>query len=233
MLSNMSCSLLLHKRIKTTLAKAKALKRFVEPIITRSKNDTTHNRRIAFRYLRQKHAVHELFSTISEKVADREGGYTRIIKLGHRLGDAAEICFIELVDFNNTYNVDQVKKKRTRRSRRSDNKQGQESVGLIVDDKEELAAEAPVTEEPAAEEPVAEEPATEEPAAEESVAEEPAAEEPVAEEPAAEEPAAEEPAAEEPAAEESVAEEPAAEEPAAEEPVAEEPAAEEPEDNKS
>ena len=145
MLSNMSCSLLLHKRIKTTLAKAKALKRFVEPIITRSKNDTTHNRRIAFRYLRQKHAVHELFSTISEKVADREGGYTRIIKLGHRLGDAAEICFIELVDFNNTYNVDQVKKKRTRRSRRSDNKQGQESVGLIVDDKEELAAEAPFT----------------------------------------------------------------------------------------
>ena len=192
MLSNMSCSLLLHKRIKTTLAKAKALKRFVEPIITRSKNDTTHNRRIAFRYLRQKHAVHELFSTISAKVADREGGYTRIIKLGHRLGDAAEICFIELVDFNNIYNVDQVKKKRTRRSRRSDNKQGQESVSLIADDKDELEA----AKEPATAKPVAEEPASEAPVAEEPAPEPPAREEPVAGEPTAEEPGAEEPAAE-------------------------------------
>ena len=120
MLANMSCSLIMHKRIKTTLAKAKVLKRFVEPIITKSKNDSTHNRRISFRYLRQKDAVTELFSTVSNKVADRPGGYTRIIKLGNRLGDAAEMCFIELVDFNDTYNVTNVKKKRTRRSKRNE-----------------------------------------------------------------------------------------------------------------
>ena len=120
MLANMSCSLIMHKRIKTTLAKAKALKRFVEPIITRAKNDSTHNRRIAFSYLRQKDAITELFSVISDKVADRLGGYTRIIKLGHRLGDSAEMCFIELVDFNEIYNADERKTKKTRRSRRSD-----------------------------------------------------------------------------------------------------------------
>ena len=120
MLANMSCSLIMHKRIKTTLAKAKVLKRFVEPIITKSKNDSTHNRRISFRYLRQKDAVTELFSTVSNKVADRPGGYTRIIKLGNRLGDAAEMCFIELVDFNDTYNVKTVKKKRTRRSKKNE-----------------------------------------------------------------------------------------------------------------
>ena len=120
MLANMSCSLIMHKRIKTTLAKAKVLKRFVEPIITKSKNDSTHNRRISFRYLRQKDAVTELFSTVSNKVADRPGGYTRIIKLGNRLGDAAEMCFIELVDFNDTYNIKTVKKKRTRRSKKNE-----------------------------------------------------------------------------------------------------------------
>ena len=120
MLANMSCSLIMHKRIKTTLAKAKVLKRFVEPIITKSKNDSTHNRRISFRYLRQKDAVTELFSAVSNKVADRPGGYTRIIKLGNRLGDAAEMCFIELVDFNDTYNVKTVKKKRTRRSKKNE-----------------------------------------------------------------------------------------------------------------
>ena len=92
MLANMSSSLILHKRIKTTVAKAKVLKQFIEPIITRSKNDSTHNRRITFRYLRQKEAVKELFSVVSDKVLDRPGGYTRIIKLGNRLGDAAEIC---------------------------------------------------------------------------------------------------------------------------------------------
>ena len=112
MLANMSCSLIMHKRIKTTLAKAKVLKKFIEPIITRSKNDSTHNRRISFSYLRQKEAVSELFSIVSDKVADRPGGYTRIIKLGNRLGDAAEMCFIELVDFNEIYNIDTVKKKK-------------------------------------------------------------------------------------------------------------------------
>ena len=116
----MSCSLIMHKRIKTTVAKAKVLKRFVEPIITKSKNDSTHNRRISFRYLRQKDAVTELFSAVSNKVADRPGGYTRIIKLGNRLGDAAEMCFIELVDFNDTYNVTTSKKKRTRRSKKNE-----------------------------------------------------------------------------------------------------------------
>ena len=119
MLANMSCSLILHKRIKTTLAKAKELKKFVEPIINRSKIDSTHNRRIVFSYLRQKQSITELFTNISDKVSDRQGGYTRIIKLGNRLGDSAEMCFIELVDFNETYQT-QIKSKRTRRSRRSD-----------------------------------------------------------------------------------------------------------------
>ena len=98
MLANMSCSLVMHKRIKTTLAKAKALKMFIEPIITRSKNDTTHNRRIVFRYLRQKEAIKELFSIISDKVADRPGGYTRIIKLSNRKNDNASMSIIEFVD---------------------------------------------------------------------------------------------------------------------------------------
>ena len=110
------------------MAKAKVLKRFIEPIITRSKNDTTHNRRISFSYLRQKEAVTELFSVVSDKVADRPGGYTRIIKLGNRLGDAAEMCFIELVDFNETYNMDTVKKKRTRRSKKSDTKKLDDTI---------------------------------------------------------------------------------------------------------
>ena len=133
MLANMSCSLIMHKRIKTTLAKAKVLKRFVEPIITKSKNDSTHNRRISFRYLRQKDAVTELFSTVSNKVADRPGGYTRIIKLGNRLGDAAEMCFIELVDFNDTYNVKTVKKKRTRRSKKNESDVNTDTSNLITD----------------------------------------------------------------------------------------------------
>ena len=133
MLANMSCSLIMHKRIKTTLAKAKVLKKFVEPIITKSKNDSTHNRRISFRYLRQKDAVTELFSNVSNKVADRPGGYTRIIKLGNRLGDAAEMCFIELVDFNDTYNVKTVKKKRTRRSKKNESDTNTDSSSLATD----------------------------------------------------------------------------------------------------
>ena len=100
MLANMAISLIKHKRITTTLAKAKALKKYVEPLITRSKNDTTTSRRVVFRYLQDKYAVTELFKEISTKVADRPGGYTRIIKLGLRKGDAAEMAFIELVDYD-------------------------------------------------------------------------------------------------------------------------------------
>jgi large subunit ribosomal protein L17 len=102
MLSNMAASLILHKRIKTTTAKAKALRGFIEPILTKSKEDSTNSRRLAFNYLQDKHAVTELFREISPKIADRPGGYTRILKLGTRAGDAAEICYIELVDFNET-----------------------------------------------------------------------------------------------------------------------------------
>ena len=100
MLSNMASSLIEHKRISTTLAKAKALRKFVEPLITRSKENTTHSRRMAFRYLQNKYSVKELFDNISEKVADRPGGYTRILRTGYRYGDNAEMCIIELVDYN-------------------------------------------------------------------------------------------------------------------------------------
>ncbi len=116
MLSNMAISLIMHKRITTTLAKAKELKKFVEPLITKSKEDTTNSRRVVFSYLQNKEAIIELFGTISEKVAERPGGYTRIIKLGNRLGDAAEMCFIELVDFNENMAKPAAKKARTRRS---------------------------------------------------------------------------------------------------------------------
>ena len=119
MLANMACSLIEHKRINTTIAKAKALKRFVEPMITKSKEDTTHNRRIVFGRLRQKEAVTELFREVAVKVGDRPGGYTRIIKLGNRLGDNADMAMIELVDYNELYNAGKTtKKKSTRRSRR-------------------------------------------------------------------------------------------------------------------
>ncbi|MFK5973218.1 MAG: 50S ribosomal protein L17 [Flavobacteriaceae bacterium] len=125
MLANMACSLIEHKRINTTVAKAKALKQFVEPLITKSKAENnlttekgTHNRRIVFRNLRDKYAITELFSVVSEKIGDRPGGYTRIIKLGNRLGDNADMAMIELVDFNEIYNADKPKKKSTRRSRR-------------------------------------------------------------------------------------------------------------------
>ena len=118
MLANMACSLIQHKRINTTLAKAKALKVFVEPLITKSKEDTTQNRRVVFSRLHNKYAVTELFRDISVKVANRPGGYTRIIKLGNRLGDNAEMALIELVDYNTTYDVKAGKKKKsTRRSR--------------------------------------------------------------------------------------------------------------------
>ncbi|GGB71721.1 50S ribosomal protein L17 [Flavobacterium suaedae] len=118
MLANMACSLIEHKRINTTVAKAKALKQFVEPLITKSKEDTTHNRRVVFSYLKNKYAITELFREVADKVGDRPGGYTRIIKLGNRLGDNADMAMIELVDFNELYNVTKKEaKKSTRRGR--------------------------------------------------------------------------------------------------------------------
>ena len=122
MLANMACSLIEHKRINTTVAKAKALKQFVEPLITKSKEDTTHNRRLVFSKLRQKDSVTELFRDVAVKIADRPGGYTRIIKLGNRLGDNADMAMIELVDYNEIYNADKKAKKTTRRSRRGGSK---------------------------------------------------------------------------------------------------------------
>ena len=117
MLANMAISLIMHKRITTTLAKAKALKKYVEPLITRSKNDTTTSRRVVFRYLQDKYAVKELFGDVAAKVADRPGGYTRVIKLGTRQGDAASIAFIELVDFDENMAKTPKVEKKTRRSR--------------------------------------------------------------------------------------------------------------------
>jgi large subunit ribosomal protein L17 len=146
MLSNMACSLIKHKRITTTVAKAKALKKFVEPLITKSKEDTTNSRRVVFSNLQDKIAVTELFKEISVKIADRPGGYTRIIKTGNRLGDNAEMCFIELVDYNENMAKEKVAKKATR-TRRS-KKAAAEAAPAAV--------EAPATEAPKAEEPKAE-----------------------------------------------------------------------------
>ncbi|MEW7292347.1 50S ribosomal protein L17 [Aquimarina sp. 2304DJ70-9] len=115
MLANMACSLIEHKRINTTVAKAKALKQFVEPLVTKSKDDSTHNRRIVFSKLRNKYAVTELFRDVATKVGDRPGGYTRIIKLGNRLGDNADMAMIELVDYNELYNAGKPAKKKSRR----------------------------------------------------------------------------------------------------------------------
>lgn len=118
MLANMACSLIEHKRINTTIAKAKALKQFIEPLVTKSKEDTTHNRRIVFSRLKQKDSVTQLFRDVAAKVGDRPGGYTRIIKMGNRLGDNADMAMIELVDYNEVYNAGKTaKKKSTRRSR--------------------------------------------------------------------------------------------------------------------
>lgn len=156
MLANMSVSLIMHKRITTTVAKAKALKKYVEPLITRSKDDTTNSRRVVFSYLQNKEAIKELFQNISQKVANRPGGYTRIIKTGLRQQDAAAMCFIELVDYDENMAKEEVKKTRTRRSRKK--------------------AAAPAAEAPAAEEVKAEAAApAEEAKAEEAPAEEPKA----------------------------------------------------------
>lgn len=140
MLSNMACSLIKHKRITTTVAKAKALKKFVEPLITKSKDDTTNSRRVVFSNLQDKFAVTELFKEISVKIADRPGGYTRIIKIGNRLGDNAEMCFIELVDYDDNMAKEKVTKKstRTRRSKKVTNDEVEEvevvSEGQIVEE---------------------------------------------------------------------------------------------------
>jgi len=158
MLANMAISLIMHKRITTTLAKAKALKKYVEPLITRSKDDSTNSRRVVFSYLQNKEALKELFGVVAQKVGDRPGGYTRIIKLGSRQGDAADIAFIELVDFDENMLKTPKAEKKTRRSRKSAPK-----------------AEAPVAEAAAAEAPVEEAPKAEEaaeaPKAEEAKAE--------------------------------------------------------------
>jgi large subunit ribosomal protein L17 len=158
MLANMAISLIEHKRITTTLAKAKALKKYVEPLITRSKDDTTNARRVAFRYLQNKEAIKELFGVIGPKVGDRPGGYTRIIKLGHRLGDAADIAFIELVDFDeNMAKTPKAAAKKTRRSRKAAPKAETAEEAKVVEAKaEEIAEETPKAVEEVAETPAEE-----------------------------------------------------------------------------
>ena len=138
MLANMATSLILHKRIETTVAKAKALKIYVEPVITKSKEDTTHSRRVVFGYLRDKAATSELFRTVAPVIAGRPGGYTRILKTGFRLGDAADMCIIELVDFNETYksaaSTPAAEKPKTRRSRKKATTDG-EAEAVVVEEK--------------------------------------------------------------------------------------------------
>ena len=201
MLSNMACSLIQHKRINTTVAKAKALRGYVEPLMTKSKTDSTHSRRTVFSYLQSKEAVTELFREVAPRIAEREGGYTRIIRTGYRLGDNAEMCMIELVDFNEIYTNEKAKKT-TRRSRRGGKKEEGDAtvVDAVETSTEETTpvAEAEVVEEtPEAEEstPVAEADVVEEA---EVVEESPAAEEaPAAEETSSEEPEADAPSADE------------------------------------
>jgi large subunit ribosomal protein L17 len=142
MLSNMTSSLILHKRIETTLAKAKALRVYAEPLITRSKEDNTNNRRVVFSYLQNKEAIKELFGIVSEKIASRPGGYTRIIKLPNRLGDNAEMCIIELVDFNETLlSASAEKATKTRRSRRGGAKKSDDVVVADASSEESTSAE--------------------------------------------------------------------------------------------
>ena len=145
MLANMATSLIMHKRITTPLAKAKALKKYVEPLITRSKDDTTNSRRVVFSYLQKKEAIKELFGTISEKVANRPGGYTRIIKLGTRKDDGAQMCFIELVDFDENM-AKAPKKARTRRSRGAKKAAEEAPAAAPAEETAEPAAEAPAEE---------------------------------------------------------------------------------------
>ena len=148
MLANMACSLIMHKRIETTVAKAKALRMYVEPLITKSKDDSTHSRRTVFSYLKQKEAVSELFRVVAPKIGDRPGGYTRIVKTGFREGDAADMAIIELVDFNEAALATEkaAKKTTTRRSRKK-----AEAPKAEVAEKAEAPAEAPAEEAPKAE----------------------------------------------------------------------------------
>lgn len=142
LLSNMACSLIEHKRINTTVAKAKALRVYIEPLLTKSKEDTTHNRRTVFSYLQNKEAVTELFRTIAPKIAERNGGYCRIIKTGFRLGDGADTAVIELVDFNELYSAKSDAKKTTRRSRRSSSKkETSEATEVKAEESAEKAGE--------------------------------------------------------------------------------------------
>lgn len=179
MLSNMACSLIEHKRINTTLAKAKALRGYVEPLLTKSKTDSTHNRRTVFSYLQNKEVVSELFRDVAPRIAERNGGYTRIIRTGYRLGDNAEMCMIELVDFNDVYTNEKAKKN-TRRSRRAGGakKEGEATVATEAEVVEttEAAAPAEETAPEAAVEVVEETEAVESPVAE-KVEETPAVEE--------------------------------------------------------
>ena len=177
MMANMASSLIEHKRINTTVAKAKALKKFVEPLITKAKSDTTHNRRVVFSALRNKYAVSELFRDIAEKVADRPGGYTRIIKVGSRLGDNASMALIELVDFNDTYVTEKPTKKRSRRrggKKKVETAPAASEADIAEDVVEEVTDEVAV-------------PETEEVAVEETPAQEESEEEMKAAEPATEE----------------------------------------------
>ena len=150
LLANMASSLILHKRIETTVAKAKAVQQFVEPLVTKSKEDTTHSRRVVFSYLKQKDAVTELFRTVAPKIAERPGGYTRILKTGFRLGDGADMCIIELVDFNDAYTFGKVttaeeSKPKTRRSRKSAAKKTDavEDATIVEEKKSAARAKAP------------------------------------------------------------------------------------------
>ena len=134
MLSNMAKSLISHKRITTTVAKAKALKKYVEPLLTKAKNDTTHSRRVVFSYLRDKNSVTELFREISQKIADRPGGYTRILRTGFRSGDGAEMCIIELVDYNENYSQSKgAKKSKAKTTRRSRSKKVEKEENQVVE----------------------------------------------------------------------------------------------------
>ena len=170
LLANMACSLIQHKRITTTVAKAKALKSYVEPLITKSKEDTTHNRRVVFSYLKDKNAVTELFRTIAPKVADRPGGYTRVLHTGFRQGDAAEMALIEFVDFNEAALAAAPKAAAKKTTRRSRAKKAEAAPAEEAPKAEEVKAEAP------AEEPKAEAPKAKKAAPKAKKAEEPKAE---------------------------------------------------------
>ena len=209
MLSNMACSLLEHKRITTTLAKAKSLRVFVEPILTKSKNDTTHSRRLVFSHLQNKEVVTELFRDIALKIANRDGGYTRIIRTGFRLGDNAEMCIIELVDYNDIYTNEKAKKT-TRRSRRG----GGATTSSVSSetDVEDVVSDEVVAEDAIVEDVVAEEAVVEEVVAEEVVAEEAVVEDTVTEEAVVEDTVTEEVVVEDTVTEEAVSEEPVIEE---------------------